>query len=242
MEETISLQDIFKTLKKRWKLIFTLTLLAMAISAFISFVVLTPVYQSSTQILVNQEKQNAEQINAQDIQANLQLINTYSVIMKSPAILNGVIDRLNLNATAKQLTGQITVSSEQNSQVVNVTVSDTNPHRAVEIANTTAEVFQKEIKTMMNVNNVSILTPAAVDENLAPVKPNPQLNIAIGLVIGLMLGVGLAFLLEYLDTSIKTEQEVEELLGLPVLGFVSPISDSELGSSIGSIRSRRERN
>ena len=97
---------------------------------------------------------------------------------------------------------------------------------AASIANTTAEVFKKEIVTIMNVDNVSILAEATVGENQAPIKPQPLLNIAIALVVGLMAGVGLAFLLEYLDNTVKNEQDIEKLLGLPVLGTIAMIDST----------------
>jgi len=243
VEETISLQDIFKTLKKRVKLIIGLTLVAMIIAAGISFYYLTPIYEAKTQILVNQQNtatdQQQQSIETAEIQANLQLINTYNVIIKSPAILSIVNERLDLDLTESQLSSKITVSNESNSQVVNISVQDARPGVAVDIANTVAQVFKEEIPELMSVNNVNILSPAVMGENPAPVKPNKMLNIAIAAVIGLMLGVGLAFLLEYLDTTIKTEQDVEEVLDLPILGFISPISDSEAGAGIASIQRRR---
>lgn len=226
MEETISLQDIFKVLKKRLWLIITLAILAVGISAAISFYVLTPIYQASTQILVNQKQtEQQNQIQTQDIQANLQLINTYSVIIKSPVVLDKVIEMLDLDMSANTLSGKITVSNANNSQVVNISVQDEKPYMAVDIANTVAEVFQEEVQDLMNVDNVNILSKAELPKNPAPVKPNKMLNIAIALVIGIMLGVGLAFLLEYLDTTVKTEKDVEELLELPILGFVSKITE-----------------
>ncbi len=227
VEETISLQDIFKIIKKRLVHIVSITIIAALIAGVISFFLLTPIYQASTQILVNKESTDQQAIQTQDIQANLQLINTYNVIIKSPAILSKVIDTLDLNLTPTELTNKITVASQDNSQVVNVSVQDENPAIAVEIANTTAEVFQKEIRELMNVDNVNILSPAVLSENPSPVKPNKMLNVAIGVVIGLMLGLGLAFLLEYLDTSIKSEQDVEDILGLPIIGIVSPIPDDQ---------------
>lgn len=231
MEETISLQELFKTLKKRMGLIITTTVLAIIIAGVISYFFLTPIYQASTQILVNQQKVEQQQFNTQDIQMNLQLINTYNVIIKSPAILSKVIENLDLDTTPAALTTQITVNSAQNSQVVNVSVQDPEPHKAVDIANTTAEVFQEEVQRLMNVDNVNILSPAVHVENPSPIKPNKMLNMAIAAVIGLMIGVGLAFLLEYLDTTVKTEQDVEELLGLPILGLVSTISDKDMHTS-----------
>lgn len=241
MEETISLQDIFKTLKKRFKLIALITLIAITISGIISFAFMTPIYEAQTQILVNQEKQEPTAFNVQDIQTNLQLINTYNVIIKSPAILSKVIDQLDLEHTPKTLTENVTVSSEQNSQVINVVVEDPSPKQAVNIANTIGAVFQDEIKTLMKVDNVNILTPAEMQEDPSPVKPNPLLNMAIAAVLGLMVGVGVAFLLEYLDTTVKTEQDIEELLNLPVIGLISPIPDREMPTPATDIKQRRMR-
>lgn len=223
MEETISIKDIFKTLKKRWKLIMLLTLIAALISGTISYFVLTPVYQSSTQILVNQ-KQSENQLDSTQIRSNIDMINTYSVIIKSPAILEKVIEKLELDQSVDQLSGKITINSQENSQVFSLTVQDTNPAKAVEIANTVSSIFQKEIKDIMNVDNVSILAKAEIKDNPAPVKPNPVLNIAIAVVVGLMAGVGLAFLLEYMDNTIKDEDDIEKFLELPILGSIQKIS------------------
>ena len=88
MEETIELQQIFTILKKRMKLIIGTAVAVLAIAAFISFVILTPIYESSTQLLVNKEIEEETQFNTQDIQTNVQLIETYSLIIKSPAILD----------------------------------------------------------------------------------------------------------------------------------------------------------
>ncbi|ANU22476.1 YveK family protein [Planococcus donghaensis] len=225
MEETISLQDLFKTLKKRAGLIALMTILAITIAGVVSFLVLTPMYQTSTQILVNQEQSEAAQLTNQNIQTDLQLINTYSVIIKSPAILDEVSSQLDLDMSVEQLNSKITVATAQNSQVVDITVQDENPALAVDIANTTAKVFEGEIQELMNVDNVSILSPAVLKENPSPVAPNPMLNMAIAAVIGMMLGVGIAFLLEYLDTSIKDQQDIEEILDIPLLGVISPIKE-----------------
>lgn len=225
MEETISLQELFKTLKKRMGMIALLTLLAITIAGVVSFLVLTPIYETSTQILVNQEKTDAAQAINQNIQADLQLINTYSVIIKSPAILDQVQNQLNLDMTVEELNKKISVATAENSQVVNVSVQDKDPALAVDIANTTASVFETEIKSLMNVDNVSVLSPAVLKDNPSPVAPNPISNMAIAAVIGLMLGIGIAFLLEYLDTTIKNDQDIEDVLGIPLLGIISPIQE-----------------
>lgn len=241
MEETVSLRELMETLKKRMKLILFIMLTAIIVSGGVSFFLLTPIYQSSTQLLVNQSKSDQPAYNPGEIQTNLQLINTYNVIMKSPAILEKVISDLDLKMNATELNSKLTVSSENESQVINLSVQDTDPYKAAEIANKTAEVFQKEIVKIMNVDNVSVLAKAEVGESQSPIKPKPLLNIAIAMVVGLMVGVGLAFLLEFLDNTIKTEQEVEKLLGVPVLGSITKISDQEEKKSSRTERKSRVR-
>lgn len=230
MEETISLKELLETIRKRLLLIVLITITAVLVSGVVSYFFLTPIYQASTQILVNQKKSDQNVYSPSEVQTNLQLINTYNVIIKSPAILDKVAQDLKLNLTAQELNGKITVASEKDSQVVNVSVQDTDPHQAAKIANKTAEVFKTEIVKIMNVDNVSILAKATVVDNQSPIKPKPMMNIAIALVVGLMAGVGLAFLLEYFDNTVKSEQEIESLLELPVLGVIGTISDSKIES------------
>jgi capsular polysaccharide biosynthesis protein len=239
MEETISLKELLDTLKKRLLLIVSITLIAAIVSGVVSYFFLTPIYQASTQILINQAKSEQAVFSPSDVQTNLQLINTYNVIIKSPVILDKVVEDLDLKMTAAELNEKITVASEKDSQVVNVTVQDSDATVAAQIANKTADVFQKEIASIMNVDNVSILAKADVTENPAPIKPRPLLNVAIALVVGLMAGVGIAFLLEYFNNTIKNEQDVEKILGLPILGIIATIDDQKI-EEMKSLRSSRK--
>jgi capsular polysaccharide biosynthesis protein len=234
MEETISLRELFYTLRKRIWMIISIAVVATLASGIISFYVLTPIYSSSTQLLVNQEKSDQPMYNVGEIQTNLQLINTYNVIIKSPAILDLVAKDLDMDVTSEQLNEKITVGSEKDSQVLSISVQDADPQMATDIANTTAKVFQNEIVKIMNVDNVSILAQAKTKENPSPIKPRPLLNIAIALVVGLMAGVGLTFLLEYLDNTIKNEMDVEKVLGLPVLGAIHTMSEKDLINGLGN--------
>lgn len=240
MEETISLKELLETLKKRLGLILAITCIAALISAIVSFFVLTPIYQASTQILVNQKKSDQAVYNVSEVQTNLQLINTYNVIIKSPAILDIVKDNLKLDEKVN-LNEKITVGSEKDSQVVNVSVQDPDPVIAARIANETATVFKEEIVKIMNVDNVNILAKAEVKENPAPIKPRPLLNIAIAIVVGLMAGVGLAFLLEYFDNTVKTEQDIDRILGLPVLGVIATIDTDQIIEMKAKRTERRSR-
>ena len=224
MEETISLQEIINIIKKRLLLIISLMIVAIGIAVVLSFYFITPIYQAQTQILVNPKDNSEEVYSWSQIETDLQLINTYNDIITSPVILSKVIEDLQLDTTPGQLSSQITLSSQSNSKVLYIQVLDTHPELAVEIANKTAEVFKKEVPSLMNVDNINILSAATFSENPTPISPDKELNITIGTIIGITLGIGLAFLLEVLDTTIKDEKDVEEILGIPIMGIVGSIA------------------
>lgn len=230
MEETISLKELFQVLRKRFAMILTITFGAAIISAIVSFFFMTPIYESATQILVNQKKQEGAAIQFNEVQTNVQLTNTYKVIIKSPVILDQVKEKLGLHITTQELSEKIEVANEKDSQVVTVTTQDKNPKVARDIANTTAEIFKGEVAKIMSVDNVTVLSKAEVADDQSPIKPRPMINIAIAFVVGLMASVGLAFLLEYLDNTVKKEEDVEKLLGLPVLGIVARMDEEEIGN------------
>lgn len=239
MEETISLKELLQTLRKRLSLILSITFLAVLVSGIVSFFFLTPIYQASTQLLVNQTKSDQSTYQYNEVQTNLQLINTYNVIIKSSAILDKVIEELKLDMTVSELNEKITVQNEKDSQVVNLSVQDPDGGLAAKIANKTAEIFKKEIVKIMSVDNVSVIAKAEVAENPSPIKPQPLMNIAIAMVVGLMAGAGVAFLLEYFDNTVKNEQEIEKLLGVPVLGVIAIMDESKIAENS---KRRAERN
>ena len=227
MEETISLKDLFHILRKRLAMILLITLGIAIVSAVISFFFITPIYQSSTQILVNQKKQEGAALRMDEVQTNIQLTNTYKVIIKSPVILDQVKAKLNLDMTVQDLTKKIEVANEKDSQVISVTVQDKDPKVARDIANTIAEVFKGEVVKIMSVDNITVLSKAEVVGNQSPIKPRPVLNVVIAFVIGLVMAISLAFLLEYLDNTVKREEDIEILIGLPVLGIVAHIEEEK---------------
>ena len=137
-----------------------------------------------------------------------------------------VSQELSLERAPEALAGQISVQSIDASQVVSISVVDTNPEMAADIANTTAKVFKEEVVNIVSFNNIQLLSDAQV--NKQPINDNQTRNILIGLVIGLVAGIGLVLFLDSLDDSVNSEEEVEEFLGVPVLGKVSKMKKSNL--------------
>lgn len=225
MKNPLNILEVLKSIKKRIPMILLLMITFIAASGAISYTLMKPVYQASTQILINQNDTVAQEFTTQDISTNIQLISTYNIIIKSKVILNEVITELELDETYQTLNDKITVSNIENTQVVTIDVVDPSMENAVLIANTTATIFQEKIRNLMKVDNVNILAWAEVPPEAAPIKPDPLMNMAIGAVLGLLFGAGLSILMDQLNTTVRTEEDIEEIPGLQVLGIVSRVTD-----------------
>src|SRR5699024_1883422 len=217
MESTFDLSKILGILRKNLKLLIILPFLGLVISIIISFFFLDAKYQASTQVLVNQ-KESDSQMMAQEVQSNIQLVNTYSEIVKSPRILDKVSKELDRKYSSSELLGMLTVTNQAESQVLNIDVVSKNGNDSKKIANKIAEVFSDEVPDIMSVDNVSVLSTA--DDTVTQVAPKTMVNLVIGLVIGLVIALLIIFIIEMFDKRIKTEEDVEKELGVPVLGSI----------------------
>ena len=217
-EYEIDLREIFGMLKRRWLMIFSITFIAVMAAGVISFFVLSPVYESSSTLLVSYKQNQESVMTYNDMQMSQKLVNTYSEIIKSRSISEEVLKKLDLDLTTDELSGKITVSKVSDTEIIRINVQDQDPAVAALIANTVSEAFKKEVKSIMTVDNVSTIDPAIAPEN--PIKPNKMMNVAIAGVLGVMVSVGLVFVLEFLDRTYKTPTDVERHLGLPIIGAI----------------------
>ncbi|QAY67776.1 YveK family protein [Paenibacillus protaetiae] len=233
MSNELELKDYFLIIRKRLALIIAIVVCITAITAVYSIFFKDPIYEASTKIIVNRTSAQAatQDLDINEINSNIKIIDTYKEIIKTPAILDKVAaQHPELGLSAKQLAGKIKVSSVNNTQVMTVVVTDVSYPVAARAVNAVSEVFQQEIPHVFNVENVSILNKADVEDDPSPVSPNVPLNIVIGFVVSLMLAVGISFLLEYMDDTIKTEADVQRYLGQPTLALIAKVNPNELSS------------
>lgn len=219
MEETIDLREYFAIIKKRFWIIALITVVAMVVSGVISFFMLSPVYESKSTLIVNTEKnEETQMITGDQFSVSQKLAVTYGEIIKSRAVLESVISNLKLDSEYEDLVEKITVSPVKDTQIISISVQDTNPKKARDIANEIPKVFEKEVKRITKANDIQVIDKAILPEN--PIKPNKMMNVAIAAVLGMMIGLFVVFVLEYLDNKIKTPQDVEKHLDLPILGVI----------------------
>lgn len=220
MEKKIDLSSFLTALKKNLKILLIIPFSFLVIGILVSILFMQPKYAATSQVLVNQKEPNNEMM-AQQVQSNIQLVKTYSEIIKNPRILDKVSKELNGKYSEKELSNMLTVNNQAESQIMNINIESKNKKDAAKVANTITKVFSKDASKIMNIDNVSTLSKA---ETAKKVSPKPVANGIIGLILGLVIALVVIMIKELFDRRIKTEKEVEEILGLPVLGSISDFS------------------
>ncbi|MEB5897447.1 YveK family protein [Staphylococcus arlettae] len=216
MKRAINITEISRIFKNYLLFIIILPLLSLVASIVVTFFLIEDKYVATTQLLINQ-KENTLQ-NVQDIQSNIQLINTYSEIVKSPRILGKVAKELKGQYEADEIKNFLNVTNQANTQVLNISIFHNDKEVAEQLANTVANVFKKEIPKIMKVDNVSLLSSATKTGH--QVAPNVPLNLFIGWASGLLILCIIIFIKEITDKRIKSEQDVYDQMNLPVLGSI----------------------
>ncbi|HYG57418.1 MAG TPA: Wzz/FepE/Etk N-terminal domain-containing protein [Symbiobacteriaceae bacterium] len=213
----LDLREIFRIVRRRLKMLILLPAVAGLVAAVVSYFVLAPVYQASTTIWV--VKDGAGQMNYNDLLLNKNLTKTYAEVARSRAVMAEAIRQTGAaGLTEAQLQAKLTVTPVRDTEILSFAVEDENPRQAAALAAAIAEAFKGQIKAFMKVENVSVVDAAQVP--VSPIKPRPLMNTAIAVVLGAMAAAGLAFLLEYMDTSLRTADDVDRRLGLPVVGMI----------------------
>lgn len=224
MEQEIDLRQVWEIIQKRWLLFVILPLLAALISGGINFYLLKPVYQASTTLIAGKKATDSEEQSARlllennVLAANRQLAKTYGEIAKSRTVREAVIAELGLELTTDQLNSKITVKQVEDTEILEISATDTDPQLAADIANVTVQKFAAAVIQIKKIDSVSIIDKAAAP--ISPIKPKKLINILIAFMVGLIAAFGLSFLLENLDNTIRTSKEAEEILGLSVLGVI----------------------
>lgn len=235
MEETISLKEIFEVLKKHIALIIVSMFVGVGLAGAITFFVITPQYSSRAQLIVTLPQNENTNSNLNDVNYNLQMLNTYKDIIKEgDALALQVQERLakdyDIQLTPGQIKENLEVTQSQNSQMFSISAKSDKAIDAEHIANTAAEVFQDTVKDVLtNVDKITIVSKATASST--PVSPNNKLNLAIGLVLGVMVGVGLAFLMQLLDRTVKDSRFVTDNLEFTILGTVPQMTQKEINAT-----------
>lgn len=229
MTERVDLNKIRITLRNNmWWILAIIVLTIASMFIYLNFVAI-PIYQKSTQILVNQSENNQTNlIEAQTIQADLQLVNTYSTIISSPRILTKVQKNLNEKYSLQELTEMISVKNTTNSQIIDISVNHQDPRIATHIVNLVTEIFTEEIPLIMKISNVTTLSETQFFGNEKPIKPQKTLLLILSSFGGVLLSFCFICIKLLFKRTFLSAEEIEDYLELNVLGEVSVFQNETL--------------
>ena len=214
--------DVFAMLKTLWKRKFSIVLVALvfAIAAFgYSAFLAKKEYQSTSRIyVVSRQNQENNALTNSDLQAGSYLVKDYREIILSQNVLTQAIEELKLDLTPAELSKKISVSVPTDTRILSITAKDGNPKEAARIANGLRNVAAEKIISVTKVSDVTTLDEAEVPQS--PSSPNIRRNVLLGFIAGAGLMVVLLVVVEVLDDRVKRPEDIEELMGLTLLGIV----------------------
>nr|AKE79169.1 chain length determinant protein Wzd [Streptococcus suis]AKE79990.1 chain length determinant protein Wzd [Streptococcus suis]AKE80351.1 chain length determinant protein Wzd [Streptococcus suis] len=211
--------DVLYLLKTLWRKKF-LIILTSFFGAGIAFVynsfLVTPQFDSTTRIyVVSQNVEAGAGLTNQELQAGTYLVKDYKEIILSQDVLTQVATELNLNENLKE---KVSVSIPVDTRIVSISVRDADPNEAARIANSLRAFAAQKIVEVTKVSDVTTLEEAVPAEE--PTTPNTKRNILLGLLVGGILAMGIIMAMEVLDDRVKRPQDIEEVMGLTLLGVV----------------------
>ena len=213
--EEIDLKELFDYFKGKIGLFVTITVGICLLGCIYGLFIQKPLYKSYTTVILGSNNQTITQ---NDVTLNKNLVDTYAEIVKSRRVLDQVIDELNLDIAYEKLSSKVSVNSVNNTEMIKISVSDEDSIKAKNIANVTANYFKKEVMSLYNMDNVNILDEAIAMD--APYNINIPKQIVIYFMIGLIAASGVVFIAFYFDRTIKSVEQIEQKIKLPILGSV----------------------
>lgn len=212
--------DVLYLLRKLWSRKFFIIFIALVVGTVAllgSVFFLKPKYTSTTRIYVVSRSSDSSLTN-QDLQAGSYLVNDYKEVITSNEVLSSVISQENLSLSTSELSNMISVNIPTDTRVISISVEDTDAQEASDIANTIREVAAEKIKSVTKVDDVTTLEAAEVASK--PSSPNIKRNAALGALVGGFLAIVGILVFEVLDDRVRRPEDVEEVLGMTLLGVV----------------------
>ena len=216
--EEIDIRELLSYYKSKLGLLIIIFTLVCLLGCVYSIFIQKPMYNSYTKVILSGETT----ITQSDIVLNQNLVDTYAEVVKSRRVLDQVIKKLDLDLTYEELSNEISVTAVSNTEIIQINVKDKEPVMAKNIANVTASYFTKEVLDLYKMNNVNILDEAII--NKKPYNINIPKQLLIYILAGITIACGVVFIKYYFDRTIKSSEQVEQKLHLPILGIVQEFS------------------
>ncbi|MDE7433287.1 MAG: protein-tyrosine kinase [Lachnospiraceae bacterium] len=224
-EIEINLREIFMILLDKLAVIILIAVLGAAVAFTYTKFMIAPSYQSVTQVYVTNNSPTTEQINVNELQAGSYLTKDYRVVIKSTPVLEQVKSNLKLNMSVEELAGKISVEIPIDTRILRISVVDSDPFTAKNIADAVREASRNRIMDVMGIEMVNTIEEGNLPDK--PIGPNMKLNVLIGFMLGLIIAAAVVIIRFMLDDTIKVQEDVEKYLGISVLGLIPDIETAD---------------
>ena len=233
--DTIDLRQLFEIVRRNLFLIVAGTGLFAAGGYLGTTFLITPQYEASAMLIVNSREGQQLQgsVTNDSLNSAKQLVETYSVILKSDTVLDQTIEDLDLPLTYDQLAAKVSITAVNDTQVMKITVQDADVNLAKDIVSNIVEQAPDVIINTVKAGSVEVVSDASANPN--PVSPSKSRNTALAGILGCVLVIGILFMKSLFNNRIMTESDISQKLALPILGV---IPDSALGDN-GSRKKKR---
>ena len=236
MQESIDLKEYLNIFIKRGWIIALLVIVAVTVMGIFNFYVIKPVYQAELTFMVNFNPNENAQVTKEDMEYGTNLVEKYKPIVQSRKVTGKIKKNLNLNMSLGEIGNSIQISSISG-PVMKITVQSTNPEIAKDIANEVPEVFGTELKRIAKVDGIEVIDNAT--KPTSPISPNKIKNMIKAAIMAIVIAIFIIFLLEYLDNKVKTVDDIEKIIGIPVLGIVSEFESTQKKIGFGKKKKRK---
>ena len=213
--------DVLALLHKLWtkKLLILFTAFYFAVFSFLgTYFFIQPTYTSTTRIYVVNQATDNKNLSAQDLQAGTYLVNDYKEIITSNDVLSEVIKDEKLNLSEAELSKMVSVNIPTDTRLISISVKAKTGQDAQVLANKVREVASKKIKNVTKVDDVTTLGEAKLPSS--PSSPNIKRNVLLGAILGGFVAIVAVLVREVLDDRIRRPEDVEDVLGMTLLGII----------------------
>ncbi len=222
--ESIEIKRVLDILVSKKVIVLCILIVFMVFGYIYTYHFVVPKYQAtSTLLLIPNDTYESRELTNIELLINSELITTYSSIAQNSKILKQTIRNLGLDMTEKQLLSQMKVRIVDESYIIEISISNTNPQTAMEITNELSSVFLKEIKEIYNLNNIGV-----VDEAQLPMQPyniHHTKDIAIFLIAGMVISFAYIMIIYVFDNTLKKEEDIENYIYVKSLGSIPVYHD-----------------
>lgn len=227
----IDLQKLLLTYLRKWWLLALCGLIGAGIALYISLYHITPLYQASVTVYVNNTRagEQVEYVTSSNLATSQRLVNTYVNIIRSDTVLTRVAEESGLNYTPAMIRSMMTTAQVDDTEIFDVYITHPDPQTAAEVANAIAQVAPAEIEEFVEGSSTKIIDYAKVPTSYY--SPNHRKNVLLGTVVGIVLAVLYVALRYLLDVRIKDTEDLEILFDIPVLGQIPVFNSSEIKNS-----------